>query len=182
MALATLAHTMGFAVTVVDARDVFATAATTPRSSSSGRIASARSSARARRCVVLSHDPKFDVPLLRVALASTAGYVGAMGSRSTHEDRLRRLARAGVSEAQIARLRSPIGLDLGGRTPEETALSILAETSPMPRTMRPAAASELSGPRCTLRSVTVPRSDGAEACRRVRRRARRGRGIALWWT
>ena len=76
---------------------------------------------------VLTHDPKFDVPLLEVALRTAAGYVGAMGSRRTHEDRLARLREAGLTEAELARLRSPIGLDLGARTPEETAVSIAAE-------------------------------------------------------
>jgi xanthine dehydrogenase accessory factor len=76
---------------------------------------------------VLTHDPKFDIPVLKIALRSNAAYVGAMGSRKTHQDRLDRLAQAGLSDAEIARLRSPIGLDLGGRSPQETALSILAE-------------------------------------------------------
>ena len=76
---------------------------------------------------VLTHDPKFDIPVLKIALRSNAAYVGAMGSRKTHQDRLDRLAQAGLSAAEIARLRSPIGLDLGGRSPQETALSILAE-------------------------------------------------------
>jgi xanthine dehydrogenase accessory factor len=76
---------------------------------------------------VLTHDPKFDVPVLKVALASEAGYVGAMGSRKTHEDRLARLIDEGVDAGSLARLHSPIGLDLGARTPEETALSIAAE-------------------------------------------------------
>ena len=76
---------------------------------------------------VLTHDPKFDVPLLEVALKTDAGYIGAMGSRRTHEDRLERLREVGIEEAELARLRSPIGLDLGARTPEETALSIAAE-------------------------------------------------------
>ncbi|MDP9398721.1 MAG: XdhC family protein, partial [Actinomycetota bacterium] len=76
---------------------------------------------------VLTHDPKFDVPLLQVALRSPAAYIGAMGSRRTHEDRLRRLREAGLSQAEVARLHSPIGLDLGARTAEETAVSIAAE-------------------------------------------------------
>jgi xanthine dehydrogenase accessory factor len=76
---------------------------------------------------VLTHDPKFDVPALRVALDQKLAYVGAMGSRRTHEDRLARLREAGVSAEQIGRLHSPIGLDLGSRTPEETAVSIAAE-------------------------------------------------------
>ena len=76
---------------------------------------------------VLTHDPKFDVPLLEVALRSPAGYIGAMGSRRTHDDRLARLREVGLGEQDLARLRSPIGLDLGARTPEETAVSIAAE-------------------------------------------------------
>ena len=77
---------------------------------------------------VLTHDAKFDIPLLRLALDLPVGYVGAMGSRRTHDERLRLLREAGpVRRTQLARLRSPIGLDLGARTPEETALSITAE-------------------------------------------------------
>jgi xanthine dehydrogenase accessory factor len=76
---------------------------------------------------VLTHDPKFDVPLLEVALRSPAGYIGAMGSRRTHDDRLARLRELGLTEAELSRLRSPIGLDLGARTPEETSVSIAAE-------------------------------------------------------
>jgi xanthine dehydrogenase accessory factor len=76
---------------------------------------------------VLTHDAKFDIPLLTEALRLPVAYVGAMGSRRTHEDRNRRLQEAGVSERELARLRSPIGLDLGARTPEETAVSIAAE-------------------------------------------------------
>ncbi len=76
---------------------------------------------------VLTHDPKFDVPLLEVALRRPAVYIGAMGSRRTHEDRLARLREAGLTEDELARLRSPIGLDLGARTPEETAVAIAAE-------------------------------------------------------
>ena len=77
---------------------------------------------------VLTHDPKFDVPLLEVALRlPDVGYVGAMGSRRTHEDRLARLREAGLSDAELKRLASPIGLDLGARTPEETAVSFCAE-------------------------------------------------------
>ena len=77
---------------------------------------------------VLTHDPKFDVPLLEVALRlPEVAYVGAMGSRRTHDDRLARLREAGLTEDELARLSSPIGLDLGARTPEETAISIAAE-------------------------------------------------------
>ena len=76
---------------------------------------------------VLTHDPKFDVPAIVSALTTGAGYLGAMGSRRTNEGRLERLRDAGVPEAEIARVMSPIGLDIGARTPEETAISICAE-------------------------------------------------------
>lgn len=77
---------------------------------------------------VLTHDPKFDVPALMQAFRLPEGaYIGVMGSRRTHEDRLRRLREAGATEEQLARMHSPIGLDLGARTPEETAVSIAAE-------------------------------------------------------
>jgi xanthine dehydrogenase accessory factor len=77
---------------------------------------------------VLTHDPKFDVPLLEVALRlPQVAYIGAMGSRRTHDDRLARLREAGLTDDEMARLHSPIGLDLGARTPEETAISIAAE-------------------------------------------------------
>jgi xanthine dehydrogenase accessory factor len=76
---------------------------------------------------VLTHDAKFDVPLLQYALGLPVAYVGAMGSRRTHEDRLRQLREVGVGAPELARLHSPIGLDLGARTPEETALSIASE-------------------------------------------------------
>ncbi len=76
---------------------------------------------------VLTHDPKFDVPLLTEALRRPAAYIGAMGSRRTHEDRAARLREAGLTEAELSRLRSPVGLDLGARTPEEVAVSVAAE-------------------------------------------------------
>ena len=77
---------------------------------------------------VLTHDPKFDVPVLEVALRLPhVGYVGAMGSRRTHDDRIQRLRAAGLTDAELKRLSSPIGLDLGARTPEETAVSIAAD-------------------------------------------------------
>jgi xanthine dehydrogenase accessory factor len=77
---------------------------------------------------VLTHDPKFDVPTLSRALRlPQLAYVGAMGSRQTHFDRLERLREAGLTDIELSRLSSPVGLDLGGRTPEETAVSIAAE-------------------------------------------------------
>jgi xanthine dehydrogenase accessory factor len=76
---------------------------------------------------VLTHDPKFDVPLLEVALRMPLAYLGAMGSRRTNEDRANRLKELGFTDEDIARLHAPIGLDVGGRTPEETAVSVAAE-------------------------------------------------------
>ncbi|WP_292831585.1 XdhC family protein, partial [Microbacterium sp.] len=131
VALSRLAVAVGMRVSVVDPRSVFATAERFPGAEvvvawPDRYLASQRLDGHTAVCV-LSHDPKFDVPALCTALASPAGYVGAMGSRRTHEDRRRRLIQAGVPPTGLERLRSPIGLDLGGRTPEETALSILAE-------------------------------------------------------
>jgi len=123
---------LGYHVTVCDARPVFATRARFPEADEvvtdwpHRYLAGQAVDARTVICV-LTHDPKFDVPLLEVALRTPAGYVGAMGSRRTHEDRLARLRDVGLSEGELARLRSPIGLDLGARTPEETAVAIAAE-------------------------------------------------------
>ncbi|MEC3892208.1 XdhC family protein [Nocardiopsis alba] len=133
-AVADLGTYLGYRVTVCDARPVFATARRFPTAEEVvvkwphvflDEIADEID----RRTVicVLTHDPKFDVPVLKRALGTEAGYIGAMGSRRTHDDRMERLREAGVSEEALARLHSPIGLDLGARTPEETAVSIVAE-------------------------------------------------------
>ena len=123
---------LGYRVTVCDARPVFATASRFPDADEvvtdwpHRYLARIDTDARTVICV-LTHDPKFDVPLLEVALRRPAAYIGAMGSRRTHEDRLARLREAGLTADELARLRSPIGLDLGARTPEETAVAIAAE-------------------------------------------------------
>ena len=123
---------LGYHVTLCDARGVFATRARFPEADEvvvewpDRYLRATRTDARSVLCV-LTHDPKFDVPLLEVALRVPAAYVGAMGSRRTHDDRVQLLREAGVGAEELARLRSPIGLDLGGRTPEETAVSIAAE-------------------------------------------------------
>jgi xanthine dehydrogenase accessory factor len=123
---------LGYRVTVCDARPVFATASRFPDADEvitdwPHRYLSGISTDERTVICVLTHDPKFDVPLLEVALRRPAAYIGAMGSRRTHDDRLARLREAGLSDAELARLRSPIGLDLGARTPEETAIAIAAE-------------------------------------------------------
>ena len=136
-ALAEVATFLGYRVTVCDARPVFATHARFPEveeivvdwphrylaaQADAGRI-DARTA-----IVVLTHDPKFDVPALTVALRLPAvGFVGAMGSRRTHDERLARLREAGLTDDQLSRLSSPVGLNLGARTPQETAVSITAE-------------------------------------------------------
>jgi len=123
---------LGYRVTVCDARPIFATHARFPDADEvivdwpHRYLAKTQIDPRTVICV-LTHDPKFDVPLLEVALRTPAGYIGAMGSRRTHDDRLARLREAGLTEGELARLRSPIGLDLGARTPEETAVSVAAE-------------------------------------------------------
>src|SRR5262249_51865500 len=136
-AVARVGSFLGYHVTVCDARPVFATNTRFPdadevvvewphRYLEKQRDAGALD---ARTVItVLTHDPKFDVPLLEVALRlPEVAYVGAMGSRRTHEDRETRLREAGLTDDELARLPSPIGLDLGARTPEETAISIAAE-------------------------------------------------------
>jgi xanthine dehydrogenase accessory factor len=123
---------LGYRVTVCDARPVFATRRRFPDADEvvtdwpHRYLAGQNVDVRTVICV-LTHDPKFDVPLLEVALRTPAGYIGAMGSRRTHDDRLARLREVGLTEDELARLRSPIGLDLGARTPEETAVAIAAE-------------------------------------------------------
>jgi len=131
-AVARVGKFLGYQVTVCDARKVFATASRFPDADEvvvdwpHRFLAGTDVDARTVICV-LTHDPKFDVPLLEVALRTPAGYIGAMGSRRTHDDRLARLREVGLTEEELSRLRSPIGLDLGARTPEETAVSIAAE-------------------------------------------------------
>ncbi|MEW2512241.1 XdhC/CoxI family protein [Streptomyces sp. NPDC046870] len=131
-ALVRIGAFLGYHVTVCDARPVFATRARFPEADEvvvdwpHRYLERTEVDGRSVLCV-LTHDAKFDIPLLKLALRLPVAYVGAMGSRRTHLDRAERLRAVGVSEPELARLRSPIGLDLGARTPEETALSIAAE-------------------------------------------------------
>ena len=131
-AVARVGKFLGYHVTVCDARKVFATTSRFPDADEvvvewPHRFLAGTDVDQRTVICVLTHDPKFDVPLLEVALRTPAGYIGAMGSRRTHDDRLARLREVGLTEEELARLRSPIGLDLGARTPEETAVSIAAE-------------------------------------------------------
>ncbi|HEY9565259.1 MAG TPA: XdhC/CoxI family protein, partial [Nocardioides sp.] len=136
-AVARVGSFLGYHVTVCDARPVFATNTRFPHADEvvvdwphrylAAEQEAGRIDPRTVLCV-LTHDPKFDVPLLEVALRiDDVAYIGAMGSRRTHDGRLDRLREAGLTEAELARLSSPIGLDLGARTPEETAISVAAE-------------------------------------------------------
>lgn len=142
-ALAPLAHELGYAVTIGDPRAAFANA---PRFARAAQVVvgwpdalfCGRTLGPRDVVVVFSHDPRLDVPALRAALATGAGYVGALGSRRTTAERTERLRAAGVSESEIARIHAPCGLDIGGGTPEETAISILAEIVAV-RSARPAA-------------------------------------------
>jgi xanthine dehydrogenase accessory factor len=133
-ALVRVAKVLGYRVTVCDAREVFATRARFPQADEVvvdwpdrllGRVGGGLT-ARDAVCV-LTHDAKFDVPALVAALATDVGYIGAMGSRRTHAERIERLEEAGVDAASLRRIRAPIGLDIGARTPEETAVSICSE-------------------------------------------------------
>ncbi len=134
-ALAKVAKVLGYHVTVCDAREVFATRRRfpmaddvivswpTPLFEKEGQVLGPRDAV-----CILTHDPKFDVPAIQGALRTPVGYIGVMGSRKTHAKRLERLTEVGITDASdLARLLSPIGLDLGARTPEETAIAICAE-------------------------------------------------------
>ena len=135
-AVARVGAFLGYRVTVCDARPVFATSKRFPDADEvivdwphrylRHEIDGGRVDGRTVVCV-LTHDPKFDVPVLEVALSQQFAFVGAMGSRRTHDDRMKRLREAGIAAEALDRLSSPIGLDLGARTPEETAVSIAAE-------------------------------------------------------
>jgi xanthine dehydrogenase accessory factor len=133
-AIARAARDIGYEVTIVDARRAFAAS---DRFSAHARVevawpqdhlAGAGADLGPRDAIlVFTHDPKFDEPALLGALATRAGYIGALGSRRTHEDRTRRLRAAGATEDDLARISSPCGLDIGARTPAETAIAVLAE-------------------------------------------------------
>jgi xanthine dehydrogenase accessory factor len=132
VALTSLARGLGYRTIVVDPRRGFGSQARFPHADRlisdwpDDALASLGLNA-STAVAMLTHDPKLDDPALRVALPSSAFYVGALGSKKTHECRRQRLLEAGLSEEHFARLRAPIGLDLGGRSPEEIALAVMAE-------------------------------------------------------
>jgi xanthine dehydrogenase accessory factor len=134
-ALARVAKVLGYRVTVCDAREIFATRRRFPMADRvkvtwPGPVFDEHGDELGPRDAVciLTHDPKFDVPAVQGALASRVGYIGVMGSRTTHARRMDRLAEVGITDSgDLDRLMSPIGLDIGARTPEETAVSICAE-------------------------------------------------------
>jgi xanthine dehydrogenase accessory factor len=133
-ALVKVAKVLGYRVTVCDARPPFATAARFPQADEvfvgwpDKYLAEHGASLGRRDAVcVLTHDPKFDVPAILAAVETDVGYLGAMGSRRTHTERVARLREAGLDESALERLMAPIGLDIGARTPEETAVAICAE-------------------------------------------------------
>src|SRR5205814_1808481 len=133
-ALAKVAKTLGYRVTVCDARAVFATVQRFPMADEVVNDWPDRYLTKVGdelgpldAVCVLTHDHKFDVPAIAAAVKTGVGYLGAMGSRRTHEQRTGRLREAGLTDGEIARVMSPIGLDIGARTPEETAVAVCAE-------------------------------------------------------
>ena len=168
-AVARVGAFLGYRVTVCDARPTFATKRRFPDADEvvvawpHRYLAKTEVDERTVVCV-LTHDPKFDVPLLEIALRMPLAYLGAMGSRRTNDDRAARLKELGFDEADLARLHAPIGLDVGGRTPEETAVSIAAEII----------ASRWGGTGSQLRQVSGPHPP------RIRPDRRAGRELANW--
>ena len=132
VAVARVARELGYRVTIVDAREPFLASPRFPEAAETvvdwpDRYLASRELGSRDVVLVFTHDPKFDQPALTSALASGAGYVGALGSRRTHQKRVERLREEGVAEEDIERIAAPCGLDLGARTPAQTAVSILAE-------------------------------------------------------
>jgi xanthine dehydrogenase accessory factor len=131
-AMARIGKYLGYQVTVVDARPVFATKQRLPDADEivvawPDEFLSTAPVDKRTALIILTHDVKFDIPVLQMALRTDAGYIGAMGSRRTHANRIEELRRVGITDAELARISAPIGLDIGARTPEETAISIAAE-------------------------------------------------------
>ena len=132
IALCRMAKGLGFWVNIIDARGAYATRERFPEADAiqpaePGEVLGRAGLDAYSHVVILTHDPKFDIPALACALRSETGYIGVMGSRGTHRRRAVLLEQEGFTEADLSRIRAPIGLDLGARSPEEIALAILAE-------------------------------------------------------
>jgi xanthine dehydrogenase accessory factor len=152
-ALGKVAKVLGYRVTVCDARAVFATVLRFPMADEvvndwpDRYLAKVGDELGPRDAIcVLTHDHKFDVPAIAAAVKTGVGYLGAMGSRRTHEQRRERLREAGLTEEEIARVMSPVGLDIGARTPEETAVAICAEVIGLRTGRRAQSLRDTSGP------------------------------------
>jgi xanthine dehydrogenase accessory factor len=167
-AVARIGKFMGYRVTVCDARPVFATRDRFPSADEivvawpDEFLKTAPVDTRTVICV-LTHDPKFDVPVLKEALKTPAGYIGAMGSRRTHNNRTARLKEEGVTDEELARISSPVGLDIGARTPEETAVAIAGEIVALRTGHSGGRLSERSGPIHLPELDTVPSPDARDA-------------------
>ena len=160
-AMARIGKYLGYMVTVVDARPIFATKARVPDADEvvvawPDEFLQNAPVDKRTALVILTHDVKFDIPLLRVALRTDAGFIGAMGSRRTHANRVEELRRLGISEADLARISAPVGLDIGARTPEETAISIAAEIIAIRENRRGARLSEGTLPVHNDRTAVTP--------------------------
>jgi xanthine dehydrogenase accessory factor len=179
-AVARLGKFMGYRVIVCDARAVFATRERFPTADEvvvawpDEFLKTAEVDSRTAVCV-LTHDPKFDVPVLKAALATPAGYIGAMGSRRTHRKRTARLIQEGVTEEELKRISSPVGLDIGARTPEETAVAIAGEIVAVRTGHSGGRLSARSGPIHVPEPDTVDSPDAEDAKREAARVADRDR-------
>jgi xanthine dehydrogenase accessory factor len=178
-AVARIGKFMGYRVTVCDARAVFATRERFPSADEivvawpDEFLKTAPVDGRTVICV-LTHDPKFDVPVLKAALATPAGYIGAMGSRRTHNNRTARLKEEGITGEELARISSPIGLDIGSRTPEETAVAIAAEIIAFRTGHSGGRLAERSGPIHAPEPDTATSPDARDAGRDAGRGTARG--------
>ena len=167
-AVARIGKHMGYQVTVCDARAVFATRDRFPTADEvvvawpDEFLKTAEVDKRTVICV-LTHDPKFDVPVLVEALKTPAGYIGAMGSRRTHNNRTARLKEEGITDEELSRISSPVGLDIGARTPEETAVAIAAEIIALRTGHSGGRLSERSGPIHAPEPDTPPAPDARDA-------------------
>lgn len=176
-AVARIGKFLGYRVTVCDARAVFATRERFPSADEivvawpDEFLKTAEVDTRTVICV-LTHDPKFDVPVLKTALTTPAGYIGAMGSRRTHNNRTARLLEEGVSQENLSRISSPVGLDIGSRTPEETAVAIAGEIIAQRTGHSGGRLSERSGPIHAPEPDTAPSPDERDATTVVRDRSR----------